>query len=186
MNTDLTYSDVSKLLRADFDAGKLFWLPRSPEQFSQSSWSDEHACNNWNAAHAGQEAFTALDGYGYLHGRIFDRPYKAHRVIWLLHSGSWPAMHLDHINGIRADNRIINLREVTRTENMQNQRIRSDNSSGVIGVCWDKSRGNWMAYIDAHHKRVYLGRRDELEEAIALRKAAEIEMGFHPNHGRAA
>lgn len=186
MNTDLTYSDVSRLLRADFETGKLFWLPRTPDLFSGAAWSDEHSCNNWNAAHAGQEAFTALDGYGYLHGRIFDRPYKAHRIIWLLHTGDWPAMHLDHINGNRADNSIANLRAVTRTENMMNTRIRSDNTSGVVGVCWDGSRGKWLATICVARKYRHLGRFDDLDEAIAVRKAAEIEMGFHPNHGRAA
>ncbi len=186
MNTDLTYSEVSRLLRADFDTGKLFWLPRTPDLFTNQDRDDEHACNNWNAAHAGQEAFTALDGYGYLHGRIFDRPYKAHRIIWLLHTGDWPVMHLDHINGKRSDNRVVNLRAVTRTENMMNQRIRSDNVSGVIGVCWDQARAKWMAFISTGHKRKNLGRFDDLDDAVAVRKAAEIEMGFHPNHGRAA
>lgn len=119
---------------------------------------------------------------GYVRVRINNISYRAHRVIWLITYGEWPEGQIDHINGVKDDNRIENLRAVSVTGNQQNQHVRVDNTSGVTGVIFD--RGYWTAKIRANGKRIHLGCFKSLEEAAAARKAAERLYGFHPNHGR--
>ena len=112
--------------------------------------------------------------------------YREHRLIWLWYYNEWPVDEIDHINGNKLDNRIDNLRAATRQKNAKNQKLRSDNKSGVPGVFFNKQRQKWHAYIKADGKRKHLGYFDKFEDAVAARKAAEIEFGYHPNHGRAA
>ncbi len=92
--------------------------------------------------------------------------------------------HIDHINGDRGDNRISNLRVVTSTENNRNKAINKNNTSGVTGVTWSKSRRKWIAQIHIGKIGKALGGFDRVEDAIAARKNAETRYGFHENHGR--
>src|SRR5687768_11990186 len=87
------------------------------------------------------------DRYGYLNVSIDGRAYKAHRVVWLLEHGTWPAEQLDHINGQRSDNRIANLREAGYQENGQNRALQRNSTSGYPGVSWCPERGRWRAQI---------------------------------------
>lgn len=130
--------------------------------------------------------WVGMDGYRHFEVRLYGKRVAIleHRAIWALVHGYWPT-ELDHINGVRDDNRLANLREVSRRENSKNSSIRSDNTSGVIGVSWDRKSGKWHAYIQVAGKRINLGWFDDLEDAVAVRKAAEIKYGFHQNHGRA-
>lgn len=93
---------------------------------------------------------------------------------------------IDHINGNTQDNRLINLREVSHSENVKNARRRNDNTSGVSGVHWEKRRNKWRAYIKVANRRKYLGYFENFTDAVAARRAAEKLYNFHPNHGRAA
>lgn len=145
-----------------------------------------NAHRTWNTRYSGKEAFTRIHCRGYLAGSIHDRDYLAHRVLWLLATGDWPIGDIDHINGIKNDNRFVNLRSVSHSSNMKNQRIRSSNSSGVMGVCWNASRGKWVAQITVDSQGKFIGMFDSFDAAVAARKAAEERHGFHPNHGRAA
>ncbi len=124
-----------------------------------------------------------LNGWGYVQFQYQGQTYKAHRVIWLCIHGCWPG-ELDHINGNRADNRIENLREVTRQENLRNQKVRINSSTGVMGVTRDGKK--WRARIRVNGKFIHLGYFDAMEGAVAARKAADIKYGFHENHGRPA
>lgn len=181
----MTFEQISKLLRYDSGNGRLFWLPRTPDQFAGTEGrTAEHACANWNSKFSGKEAFTATNGHGYRRGTIFNRRYQAHRIVWLLHYGKWPAADIDHINGDRADNRLINLRSVSRAENAKNQRARITNTSGVLGVSWDKQTGKWRVSIQIEGQTRKIGRFPDIESAAAARKAADLRFGFHPNHGR--
>lgn len=103
---------------------------------------------------------------GYMRVGIDRARYATHRVIWLYVTGDWPSLFIDHIDGDRANNRWINLRMVTKSENAQNQRCaRSNNkSSGILGVQKD-SRGRWRAKIHVDHRQVYLGTFDSPSEA---------------------
>lgn len=178
----LTPEELRKLLRYEPDTGKLYWLERTPDMFNDCSQGRERYCAIWNTKFAGKEALAAYEGRGNLHGRIFNRAYKAHRVAWALHQGEWPTHEIDHINHVPDDNRILNLRCVTGEENSRNLPKRADNSSGVTGVGWHKKALKWRARISVGTE-IHLGLFDVFEDAVAARKEAEIKYGFHQNHG---
>jgi len=110
--------------------------------------------------------------------------YRCHRLAWLYVHGEFPEKHIDHINGVRFDNRIANLRCVDNKENSKNQRLSKRNTSGVYGVYYETNEGVWAARIRTNHKRYYLGRYKDKFEAICARKSAENKYGFHENHGK--
>ncbi|MDW6181640.1 HNH endonuclease [Escherichia coli] len=88
------------------------------------------------------------------------------------------------MNGVRSDNRLSNLRLVTHQQNAQNQKRKITNSSGVTGVYFNKERCKWIANICVDGRTKYLGIFASIIDAIAERKRAEKELGFHENHGR--
>ena len=125
------------------------------------------------------------DNRGYLRIRCGDRRQIAqHRIAWLLMTGHWPTEEIDHINGIRTDNRWSNLRSVSRVENQHNRKLPTNNKSGVHGVCWHKSLGKWVAQIRLNEKIKHLGCFSSIDDAIEARKIAEKKYGYHDNHGR--
>jgi len=94
--------------------------------------------------------------------------YKSHRLVWLYIHGYWPKKQIDHINGVNSDNRLVNLRDVSQAINLQNQRKpRSDNTTGFLGVTWDKERKKFKAQISLDGKRHHIGRFDSAELACA-------------------
>lgn len=108
---------------------------------------------------------------------------KAHRLAWFYVTGSWPDKEIDHINGDGTDNRFINLRDVGRIENCRNQRRPKNNTSGICGVHFVKSRNKWQAVITINKYCEQLGYFDNIFDAACTRKNAEIKYGFHKNHG---
>lgn len=122
------------------------------------------------------EPATKVDSHGYLKVTIDKRSYKAHRVVWAHVHGEWPAAEIDHINGDRADNRLVNLRLAVHSENGQNRRKASNNRSGITGVSRKGKR--WRAQIGAAGKKVHLGVFDSPEEAAAAYADAKREL--HP------
>jgi hypothetical protein len=176
---------LRQLLRYEPDTGKLYWKERDISFFNTTEKrSAKHACVQWNSRLAGKEAFTADDGKGYRNGLIFKKVYSAHRIIWTMFYGAAPINQIDHINGIRSDNRISNLRAVSSKENNMNRAIRSDNSSGYTGVYFVKKTCRWVCTISANGRLVHLGSFADKNDAITARKEAEAKYGFHPNHGR--
>jgi len=120
---------------------------------------------------------------GYIYIQINYKPYRAHRLAWLYMYGKFPDNQVDHINGIRSDNRIVNLRDVTNQENGRNRRITKRNTSGFTGVCWYKQCSKCQAQIRVNSKQIHLGLFDNKEDAIATREQANIDYGYHINHG---
>jgi hypothetical protein len=174
-----TPEELRALLRYEPETGRLFWRERPPEMFATP-----RAFSTWTARFAGKEAMTAINNYGYRFGTISGRPHLAHRVAWTITSGAWPDAEIDHINGVRTDNRITNLREADRRANARNVGRRLDNSSGCTGVQWHAHSKKWLARIKVNYRQFYLGTFERREDAIAARKAAEVKHGFHENHGR--
>jgi hypothetical protein len=171
-----------KLLRYEPETGKLYWRERTPEMFAGAERTNTHQANVWNSSNAGQEAFTART-QGYLHGTIFGSKVRAHRVIWKMDRGTDPEF-IDHIDGDRANNRLANLRSVSRQINAMNSALRNDNKIGIPGITYDEQYGSWRARIAKEGRIILLGSYRTKTEAVAARKAAEGRLGFHPNHGR--
>lgn len=121
-------------------------------------------------------SFTASDNYGYKVGLYQQRQFKAHRVIWALHYGVWPESEIDHINGVRSDNRIENLRLATRSGQLQNVGIRASNTSGYPGVSWHRGRGRWRAAIRCQGAARHIGYFDSAEEAGAAYLEAKARL----------
>jgi len=95
---------------------------------------------------------------GYISIQINNKKYKAHRLAWLYVYGEMPKLCIDHINGIRHDNRIENLRDVSRKINSQNiKKIPRNNTSGLLGAYWHKNRNKWVSQIAINGKDKHLG-----------------------------
>jgi len=116
--------------------------------------------------------------------RINKRNYRAARLAFLYMNGVWPELFMDHIDGNGLNNAWDNLRDVTCKENGRNQKIASDNTSGFTGVYFDKRYGRWTASIMGNKKPIFLGSFEYKQDAINARKKANIEHGYHENHGR--
>jgi len=134
-------------------------------------------------AKAGSEA-GCLCAKGYRRIWIKGHNYYSHRLAWLLIYGEFPNNETDHINGITGDNRIVNLRSVSTQENQRNAKLRRDNSSGIVGVRWRDDTRKWAAEIKVNGKQMRIAQFDALLDAVCARRAAEIEYGYHKNHGR--
>jgi hypothetical protein len=178
-NLEIPISELRNLLRYDPESGTLTWLYRPRMMFNR-----DRIYTMWNTRFAEKAAFTSISQVGYHHGKIHSITYQAHRVVWALHHGVWPTDQIDHINGIRTDNRIVNLREVNNSENQKNARIPDNNTSGYIGVCWHKLTSKWQAQITVDGERIKLGLFDNLHDAVAARTKANQQYGFHEGHGR--
>lgn len=173
--TKISIAFLREVLRYDADSGNLYWLRRK-------------GCRpEWNTRYSGKRAFTTLTPWGYNSGSINNTHFQAHRVVWALVHGNWPGdMDVDHLDGNRKNNRIENLRLVSKLENSRNKGMTSRNSSGVVGVCWHKGAQKWLAQYSKGNWPIYLGVFSDKEEAAQAVRAAREAEGFHPNHGTRA
>lgn len=132
---------------------------------------------------AGKVAGT-INSWGYRVIGIDGKTWIASRIAWVFVHGQLPEGQIDHINGVRSDDRICNLREVTPGQNRRNQQLRKDNSTGRIGVYWHAGAQKWMASIQFRNKQYHLGLFEDFNAAVDAREKAERKFGFHQNHGR--
>ena len=93
-------------------------------------------------------------------------------------------IQVDHEDGDTLNNKWSNLRNVTSHQNQLNMKRPSNNKSGTIGVSWNTQKQKWDAVIRWKGKHIFLGRFNDINDAIACRKQAEQQYGYHPNHGR--
>lgn len=158
MRNHPTFDLVSSLLRYESETGKIFWR------------------TDRGRAKAGQEAGNKKrDGYRSV--VVNYRSCQSHLLAWLLHHGTWPNQDIDHINGVKDDNRIANLREVTKSENGQNQhRANSANKTGFLGV--SRHHSKFVATIKLNGKQHRIGRFDTAEAAHQAYIAAKRRL--HP------
>lgn len=108
--------------------------------------------------------------------KIDGKIYLAHRLIWMFHYGLWPKNDIDHVNGIRNDNRIENLREATRQENCANRCLSKLNTSGIKGVYFVETRKKWHARIKIKGKTIHIGYFDKKEDAGEAYKLKSLEI----------
>jgi len=116
------------------------------------------------------------NGRGYIQIKVDDRAYVAHRLAWLYMHGRFPSAQLDHINGVRGDNRIANLREASQSENQQNIKGARRGSATRLGVSFAK--GKWRAEIQVNGRRTNLGHYPTEDSAHAAYLSAKRVM--HP------
>jgi len=162
----------------DPDTGILYWKERPIYHFKEEG--------RGNSATANKIA-GSLDKFGYIVINMDTIRYRAHRIIWKLVYGTDPVNLIDHINGIRDDNRLCNLREATHLENSQNViKIRKNNKSGYVGVNYIKKTNKWTATIKYENESFYLGTFATAYEAHLAReaKAKELQGEFYVENDR--
>ena len=124
---------------------------------------------------------------GYIGIKLDGKNYLAHRLAWLYMFGEFPPGHLDHINCVRTDNRIANLRPATHTQNMHNQNLRKTNKSGHKGVSWCNKTKKWHSQCMFERKKYHLGKFENIEDAIqAVESFRNARHGEFANHGQTA
>ena len=176
---------LRRLIDYDPNTGEMRWKPRPVWMFAHGKHGRETLAKVWNDRYAGQAAGSPI-GFGYWGVSVFKSRFYAHRVAWTLVHGSAPSDQIDHINGNKRDNRIGNLRDVSQSENNKNQALQRRSKARSHGVRWHKRDRAWTAHIKTNGVQKHLGTFASEQAAIDARKAAERELGFHPNHGRAA
>jgi len=172
-------------LRYESLTGALFWAVRAAGTCYADYLITESAAKSFNARFSGQRADRSASGR-YRRVQLFGVNFHAHRIVWALDSGAWPDGCVDHINGNAGDNTVRNLRIVNHQQNCVNRPLRSDSPTTHLGVRFLTKRGRWEARIGVCGRLIHLGVFGSFDEAVAARKAAEQENGFHPNHGRSA
>lgn len=145
------------------------------------NYDPETGIVSWKIDRARIKAGTPAGGpndQGYILLRVDGHAIRAHRVAWAVMTGEFPEHQIDHINRIRSDNRWINLREATHSENHQNLVVRKDCRHGFRGIELHSS-GLWKARLSINKKRIILGYYKTPEEAYAARIAGELKYFTH-------
>lgn len=126
----------------------------------------------------------SLHPLGYRKLRVDGIIYMEHRIIWVMFNKESPELDIDHINNDRSDNRIENLRVVSRSKNMMNASLRKDNTSGVKGVTWNNRDKRWTATIMVNKSKKCLGNYVDLELAELVVQEARLKFhGVYANNG---
>ena len=158
----LTAARLRELLHYSPESGVFTWIVRPS-----------------NNVHIGDTA-GCRGSKGYLYITTNRRLYLAHRLAWLYMRGEWPTAQIDHVDGIRGNNRFSNLREATSSQNMQNQRrARINNRSVLLGVSRSGAKGPWIARICVDKEERFLGHFPTPELAHAAYLQAKRELHTH-------
>ena len=148
---DLTAARLRELIHYDADTGAITALQDS-------------VCGKGRVIVQAGQQLGRQNGNGYLLITVCSKDYRAHRLAWLYMHGYMPRLQIDHINGIRSDNRLANLRQADQSLNSQNLRAaRSDSKTGLLGVVPNRKR--WSAQIGFAGKTTHLGTFDTPEIA---------------------
>ena len=152
----MDYETAKELFDYDPDTGRLTWMVRASRRSKIG------------------DVAGSLETQGYRQVKFKGKEYKVHRVIWLITYGAWPEKGIDHINGIRDDNRLINLREANQSENSQNRKAYSN--TGVSGVTLTK-KGYYRAKLIINGRRVLGTTFKNFEAAVAA--VTEAKKKYH-------
>ncbi len=162
----------------DPETGVLTWRERPREHFkNDGAW---RYCNN---RLAGRSA-GSITSEGYVSIHVAGCRYQAHRIAWLIHYGKAPKDQIDHVDQVKSNNALCNLREATNTDNQKNTPLHKNSFSGTTGVTWYRPTRKWLATIKSNGKRIHLGYFSNKKDAEAARLAAEGRLGFSRLHGQ--
>lgn len=179
MNYELTFEYLDECLDYNQVTGVILWKNRP-----QNHFLTKRAFGLWNTRFAGKRAGNIH--LGYLRVRILGGSILAHRIAWFFLHGHWPSKQIDHINGIKSDNRPENLREASSVENQQNAKLRKDSSSGIKGVTFCKITRKWTVNLRINGKPSCLGRFASKDLARkTIEEARMMHHGAFANHGTA-
>lgn len=172
MAREVTAERFRELLDYDPQHGSLIWRHRAPETFKT-----RRAYSVWMARFAGKVAgIKGKDGYRRV--CIDGSDWLAHRIAWAIAHNRNIVSMIDHINGDKDDNRLLNLREATRSQNGSNRPAPRNNTSGRKGVVWARRHKKWVAQIVVRGKYFHLGYFDDFDEAsLAYESAAKNFFG---------
>lgn len=159
------------------ETGILTWKNRNEDHFKSPG-----AFKAWNTRFSGKKAGSP-HSQGYRQVNLDGKVYLAHRVIWTMVHGDLCANDVDHINGNRSDNRLENLRSVSRSVNLRNSATKGAGATGVCGVSLHKATGKYRAYVTVDGKQIHLGFFNGIDSAIAARAEANKTYGFTDRHG---
>lgn len=161
--TELTQARLHELLRYDPKTGDFFWKVQTNSRALVGM-------------KAGANSLSGKPDNNYRVINIDKRVYRAHNLVWLYFYGVFPTNVIDHINGKRLDNRIENLRDVTRQQNSWNlQKAKRNSKSGYLGVDWKSERNKWRSQIRIDGKKTLVGYFNTAEEASAAYQQAKQE-----------
>ena len=163
---EIDVREIRRLISYDPDSGNLIWRERMS-----------------NRVKPGMAALSAAKSSGHLHGFVRGVALQAHRVAWAIHYGEWPTGFIDHVNGVRCDNRIANLRVVDARDNAKNRRANKMKVSGLPHGVSQKANGRYFAQIQEGGRNVHLGYFGSADEAKVAYDTARVRLGFHANHG---
>ena len=151
----VTQERLKLLLDYDPQTGHFTWKTRTVKT---------HFDVIWNKRFSGKRAGHSHK-MGYIVLCVERAKIMAHQAAWAYQSGDMPAGDIDHVNGIKSDNRICNLRVATRSQNMANTSRRSSNTTGFKGVTMDRRTGRYIAAVHPNGKKRHLGVFDTAEAA---------------------
>lgn len=158
-------------------SGTLTWRERPASHFEGRKYPAERVAAQWNRKFAGRPAGCPRKCDGRWVVEIGDVAFLRSRVIYVL-AGMGPdpgELRIDHWSGDETDDRPSNLRPATQAQNLRNAGLRTSNTSGYPGVSWHKARDKWRARIKVDGREKHLGVFDLKTDAIARRRAAELE-----------
>jgi len=162
--TEITQERLKELIHYDPETGGFNWV-----------------VNRGSAKKGHNAGCTSKRGYCSI--KIDNKIHLSHRIAFLYMEGEFPLGEVDHINHIKDDNRWSNLRDATHTNNQMNRSLNKNNSSGCVGVYWQKRIEKWRAHIKVSGVSKHLGYFSNLSDAVSAREEANIKYGFHENHG---
>lgn len=154
----ITYEELIKVLEYDPITGLFIWR-------------ETRGSNAIKGSVAGNKSPS-----GYMDIKVGGSTYRQHRLAWLYIYGVWPTDMIDHIDRDKTNNRISNLRDVPRSVNALNSKIRSDNTSGYKGV--SKLDNGYISQLSHNGEVMYLGLYLDINEAVAVREAKVKELGI--------
>jgi hypothetical protein len=153
---DLTAQRLREVLHYNPESGIFTWIAHTVKAGKQGGRRAKIGCEAGN--------FSIL----YCRIRIDRVHYLGHRLAWLYVHGEWPKQSIDHINGVKSDNRIANLREATPRLNAQNiRRAHSDSTSKLLGAYWIPRLKMWGSHICNKGQMIWLGNHRTPEAAHA-------------------
>ena len=162
-----TVERLREVLRYEAGTGKLYWIKKPSYRA--------------NRAVVGEEAGrTSTNNYNDI--QIDGRRMKAHHIVWALHTGEFPALFIDHINGNKTENRVDNLRLATASDNAANRVSEMGSTSIYLGVSFKSANRAWVAQIHKSGKKIHLGLFDS--EATAAKAYNNAAMKHHGKFAR--